>query len=706
MAFICDEKCKELNQANKNLAKAQKLAHIGSWEMDIINRKNYWSDETYRIFGINKGQYDDSYEGFLKFVHPDDLGVIQNVLSNPPMSQIYDMEFRIIRSDGSIRNIYELMEFTFDENRKPIYIHGTTQDITEKKEMEKLIEQKQKEIDIIQRKFQVLIQESSNVFEIIDSDGTILYISEAVEKVFNFKPKERIGKKIYDYYDEIETRKLSKMIEIVLEDSSKKVKGDIIYKTKTGKKTYIEVNMKNLLHEPSIKGIVIDFMDITRRVEMEKKMAYISTHDELTNLPNRTYFNRKLSIQCLHAKNTNTKFALIMLDVDGFKNINYSLGFERGNKLIKEIVLKLRSFLGETIFISRYSEDHFAIIVQGLRKQEEYESIVRKLIKLFSKPFIVDKLELDVTVNLGICIYPDEAKDADSLRKQTMNALIRAKKDGKNRFKFFSIGLDIQNYKEFIIRNDFRHAIERNELRIYYQPIINLKTNEILGAEVLARWEHPDWGIIKPEEFIPLAEDTGLIIEVGKWILREVCRNYNQWMIEGKSNIKVAVNYSSIQFYEKKFVENILKTIDEFDLNPNFLIMEITENIFLEKGDNVISNISKLQSYGIQIALDDFGTGYSSLAYLNSFNIDILKLDGSFIKNITTDEANTVITKHVITMAQELKIKLVAEKIENFQQLSYLKELNCFAGQGYIYSKPVPLGDFNEILSKEKCMPM
>lgn len=424
--------------------------------------------------------------------------------------------------------------------------------------------------------------------------------------------------------------------------------------------------------------------DITEKREMEKLLSYNSTHDEITGLPNRVYFKKQLEYRFQISRDTQTKFSLMMLDVDGLKYINYALDYEIGHKIIVKIVNRLRNFLGENVFISRYSDDHFAIIIDEQKTNEELDDIAKGIISLFKSPYMVQAYEVDIFVNIGISIYSKDVEDADSFRKQAKTALLRAKRDGKNTYSFYSSDLDIQNYKEFTLKNDLHHAIENEQLKVYYQPIVNIKTNQILAAEALIRWQHPDWGIVSPKEFIFIAEETGLIIEIGKWVLSEVCKSYKQWLDYGFSAIKVSINYSVIQFFENDFVENIKNIINKFQLEPNFLIIEITESVLLRDIRKVISDIKKLQSYGIKVAIDDFGTGFSSLSYLHSFNIDILKIDGSFIKNAISNKTSDAITRAIVNMAHDIKVKLVAEGIENFEQLSYLKQLNCHTGQGYI----------------------
>lgn len=694
----------ELKKSNEVLAKAEALAQVGSWELDIEENRFFMSNETRRIYGLNPKEISISLERFLKIIHPDDVEKIRELLEDPPRKLI-NLDIRIVRPDNTIRSIYQQVEFVFNENDKPIFVYGTIQDITKKKELENKILNHRKEIDKIQKRFQVLVQESNDVYEILSPDGTILYISDAVERVMGYRPDERIGKRIFEFYDGADLEKIRKMIELVLSEFGKKIQGELTFVTKLGERVNLELYMQNLLHDSSINGIVVNFRDITSRVEMEKTMAHISTHDPLTDLPNTIYCAKRLRLQCEYSKNQNRRFALMMLDIGGLKYATYSLGYEFGETLILEIVRRLKKTIGRHRFLSRHSDDHFAIIVDDMEELKEYESLANEIINQFRDVYKINKYELDVHVNIGIGIYPQDGEDIHTLRVHAKSALIRAKKEGKNTFKFYSSDLDIQNYKEFVLRSDLHSALEEGQLKVYYQPIVNIKTNKILGAEALARWEHPEWGLVESEEFISLAEDTGKIIDIGKWVLRQVCKDYRQWLIDGHTPIKVSVNFSAVQFLEKDFVENIRKIIEEFDLEPNFLIIEITENILLGNVEKVNSDINGLRDIGIQVAMDDFGTGYSSLIYLNSFNIDIIKLDKSFIKNIPVDIGSVAITKTVVRLARELKLRFVAEGIETYDQLQLLKGLNAIGGQGFLYSYPKPAEEFEKILRKGVCKP-
>jgi diguanylate cyclase (GGDEF)-like protein/PAS domain S-box-containing protein len=576
------------------------------------------------------------------------------------------------------------------------------------------IEKKQTEILNIEERYQILVQESGDVFEIINPDGTVKYISETSKKVIHYEPEKMIGRKVYEFYKGKELKKIMEMVDFALKNPSKKTQNTVAFNKKNGDSVYLEVKIQNLLNNPVIDGLVLNFRDVTTRVKLEKRMRYISTHDELSGLPNRLYFKNELENLCKTSQENEKNFAAIILHIDGLKYIVDALGFRAGEQLIIQLMIRLKGLLGSENFISRYSEDQFGMIVKDGMSFDGLEKLGQEILGLFSRVFKVDSYEFEVTMSMGIAIFPDllENQEIDSENEEISNVVIKsaniarlwARKEGKNRYKFYSSDINIQNYKELELRHDLKKAIEKNQLKVFYQPIVELKTSEIIAVEALVRWIHPVWGMVEPKEFISLAEETGAIIEMGKWVLREVCRDYQSWIRKRYHAIKVAVNFSSIQFYEKNFLENVKNILEEFKLNPKFLIVELKESLLIEDKKKASYDIKGLQSFGIQVALDDFGTGFSSLAYLNTFNIDIIKMDGVFLKNIS-DKNNAIIARTIINLAQELDVKFVAEKIENSEQLGFLRKLNCYAGQGYYYSKPVGIDDFEKILETGKCKP-
>lgn len=692
-------------ERRNDFSRVQRLVGVGSWKYDVVKDEFYGTEEVFRIYGVEPAEFGNDVNNMISLAHPHDQVKLKDVFQKQLEGVSWEEEFRILMPDGSLKYVIGKGEPILGKSGQVVFVLGTLQDVTEKRRLEKELEDKQKEIDDIQRRYQVLIRESCDVFEILSADGTILYMSDASERVIGYRPEERVGRKVYEYYDGDEQRKVKEMIQSALTEKNKRVQGDVVFKTKFGKELYLQVHLQNLLHEPAVKGLVVNFRDITSRVEMEKRLVHLSTHDALTGLPNRLYFEDKLEELCRHAKGTNTRFAVMLLDIERFKYVTHALGYLLGDKFIVEIAKRLKSHIDHEDFLCRYSEDRFAIIVQGCTVLEQYERMAESIIRLFNESFTVDRYALDATVSIGVSIYGEDGQDARLLIKDAEIALFLAKSDGHNSYKIYSSDVSIHNYRQFELRNDLRKAIDNHQLRVCYQPIINLRTKEILAAEALLRWEHPAWGVVLPGEFMPLAEESAFIIDIGDWLFKEVCSDYRRWLDIGLPKTKVSVNFSSMQFFEQNFVVKITDAMNEYSLEPRFLIMEITESMLMIRADRASSNIKRLQSMGIQVALDDFGTGFSSLAYLNAFNIDIIKIDSSFIKDICTDKTCRIITRTIINMAKDLGIKIVAEGIENYEQLAHLQSLKCHTGQGYMFSRPIPSEDFVSVLARKRCGP-
>ncbi|HEY8363880.1 MAG TPA: EAL domain-containing protein [Tissierellaceae bacterium] len=698
---ITDSKVLEekINTVNDIALKVENLAHVGSWQMNLENKELILSKEAMKIYGINPVKFDNSYEEFLKRVHPEDQHIFNDILDNPPNNPC-SLEYRFLKPDGSISYIYHRIDFIFNEKNKPVFVYGVIHDITEYKELKSKLKEEHIERIKLEKKYETLIQGSNDVFEILDKDGTTIYVSDAVERVIGYTVKEKLGRKPWEFFDGKEAENVKNIVLMSLSSPNKRIIENFPLKRKDGQKVHIEVSIQNLLNNSSIEGIVLSYRDITKTIETEKKMSFMSTHDKLTGLPNNIFFMKKLRQQCEYANENKKPFALMMLYIDGIKDIAYSFGYETEEQLLINAVERIKDYLGEETFISRYHDDLFAIIVHGMKDLGDYETIGKGIIKQFMYPFKVESYDFDLGVNLGISIYPKDAEGYESLIRNANLALIRAKKEGKNVQRFYSSDLDIKSYREFILKSDLHRAISENQLRIYYQPIVRLNDNNILAAEALLRWNHPEWGIIFPSDFIHLAEETRLIIDIERWTLKEVCKNYCEWIKNGLPSIKVSVNFSPIQFYEENFVDDILDIINQYELNPDFLIIEITESTFLKNQDTIIKNLKKLKSHGIQIAIDNIGKGYSSLLYLSSFNVDIVKIDKSFTGNISLNENNKSIIKLIVNVARELKIKLVAEGIETVEELLYLKSINCYTGQGFIFSKPLEVEDFEKLLKE------
>lgn len=556
----------------------------------------------------------------------------------------------------------------------------------------------------LQRRFQVLVQDSHDVFEIINSDGTIQYISPAVEKILGYKPKERIGKPACELLEPTEKYKFIQMLDEVFNHPDQVVQEEIKIKTKAGQEIILACNMRNKLAEPAIQGVILNWRVSSVCLGNKDKANVPETKDEPIKLLDRADFESLLRRQMSEAEQGKT-LALMIVDIDRFKYINSYLGYEQGNQLLTQISQRLRLMLTDKVFLGRFSGDQYALMVAQGNQRDDYVYLVEEILRLFEPPFIVGEHKLDISVSLGISIYPHDAQDSETLIKAAYAALLQGKAVGNKRYQFYSAAVDYKSYREFLLRCDMQDALTEGQFMVHYQPIVNLYTNEVLAVEALLRWKHPLCGMISPAEFIPIMEETGFIVDVGKWLLEEVCRSHKQWQKEGLPPLKVSINCSSVQFAEECFVESIQAILDKMQLDPRYLIIEITESVLIDNARKVIDDLQKLQEIGILVAVDDFGTGFSSLSYLLTFNIDIIKIDSSFIQNIPTNKTSTIITHSVINLARELNIKLVAEGIESPEQLSHLKRFNCHTGQGYLYSKPIPQHQLAEIITNRKCEP-
>ncbi|WP_069998990.1 EAL domain-containing protein [Cellulosilyticum sp. I15G10I2] len=693
----------ELKTFGDNLNQAQKVAGVGSWKYDVIEDQIYWSEELYRIYNIQPLAFKKDYDSILKLIHPKDQVKVENAVKDCLNGKSYEIEYRIPQSDGPEKIVISRGEPLFGEGDQVISIVGTLQDITEKKQLEEKLEKSYKSL----ARAQHLAQMGSWEMDVVRGK---IYWSDETYHIYGITPGQFDGtfEGALNFIHPDDRGMIQSNLEESLKNPSQEYFSSMAFRII--KPDGDVRNLHNLIEairdtDGRLIYVYGTVQDITEKINMEKKMVHIATHDELTNLPNRSYFKKHIQYLCEDAKKNFYTFVIMMLDIDGFKYINDAVGYQLADKLIVQITERLKAFLGEQAFIARYSGDQFAVIVSNLESIAAYENVAKNIIQLFSHSFEIDTYELNVTMSVGISTYIYDEQDTDSLIKYANIALLRAKEQGKNRYTFYSHDMDIQNYKDFTLRNDLCKAIQKNQLRVYYQPQVNLQTSEITSAEALIRWEHPTWGIVSSDEFIAIAEEAGFIVDIGKWILREVCRTYKSWISGGFPAIKIAINYSSVQFYEKDFVEHIKVIIDEFKLDPSFIIVEILENVLNSNFEQVIHNIKKLQALGIQVALDDFGTGFASLEYLNRFKVDILKIDRIFTKDIPLNETTTIIVKSMINLAKELKIKLVAEGIETWEQLDYLRKLNCYLGQGYLFSKPISQNDFEMLLAVKKCGP-
>ncbi|WP_432662257.1 EAL domain-containing protein [Wukongibacter baidiensis] len=437
--------------------------------------------------------------------------------------------------------------------------------------------------------------------------------------------------------------------------------------------------------------------DITEQKKYEERVLSLAYYDLITGLPNRAMFEKELNSMIFKAKEKGEKFALLYLDLDDFKKVNDTLGHDYGDKLLKMVASEFMKHKKTNEILARLGGDEFALMVPDVKDMNKVHNISNEIINALNRPWILNSQEFYISASIGIAIFPDHGEDYQSLYKSADTAMYSAKEKGKRSYEIYKQEMYMQKIQLVDMEKSLRYAVKNNEFILNYQSMINLKNDEINAAEALIRWVHPKKGLISPVNFIPIAEKTGIIKEIGKWTIATGCEQNKVWIDKGYKPIKLSINISALEFKQNNLVQNIKTILEETGLDSKYIIFEITENTALEDLDHTIKILNELKEMNIKIALDDFGTGYSSLNYLKQLPIDYLKLDKSFIKNVTTKSKDQAITKSLIDLAHEIGLEVIAEGIETEEQYRYLKEINCDIGQGYFFNKPSSTEEFERM---------
>ncbi|WP_352418113.1 EAL domain-containing protein [Proteiniborus sp.] len=430
----------------------------------------------------------------------------------------------------------------------------------------------------------------------------------------------------------------------------------------------------------------------------QKKIHNLAYYDSVTSLPNRLFFIETLSRCITKAAKEKSRFALLYFDLDRFKHINDTLGHDIGDKVLDLVGKRANQFIRKSDVLSRIGGDEFLILIDDIKNENEAVQLAKKIIEDFKNPFVIYAYELFLTTSIGIAIYPEAGKTIQALMKNADISMYKAKSNGGNGYYIYTKELSEKEMDNLILINQLRQAEKNNELRLFYQPIIDLSTGTITGMEALVRWEKPKEGLVNPARFIPLAEETGLIVSIGEWVIRTACLQNKAWINKGYEPRKVSVNISAKQFQQPNFAETVLRIINETGISPGCLVLEITESIAIMDIEYTVEMLKKLKSLGINISIDDFGTGYSSLYKLKEMSVDELKIDRSFIKDINLNTKNEKITRAIILLAHQLNLKVTAEGVETKEQLEFLRKNRCNKAQGFYYSKPVPPDEFEKLL--------
>lgn len=448
---------------------------------------------------------------------------------------------------------------------------------------------------------------------------------------------------------------------------------------------------------------------IVKRAEEETvlafdKLNYLSYHDPLTNLPNRIQFTEHLVQALARARRDSSKLAVMFLDLDRFKLINDTLGHNSGDLLLQAVAKRLTSCVRKGDTVARLGGDEFTVILPGITGGKDAAKVAQKIIDTLAQPFILGCHELFITTSIGISIYPSDGADMETLVKNADTAMYLAKEQGRNKYQFYTQAMNEAALEKLSMENDLRRALNREELEVHYQPIVDLVTGRINGVEALVRWRHPQLGLIEADKFYPLAEETGLIVPLGEWVLRTACAQNKAWQKAGFPPVYVSVNLSVRQFQQQNLADTVIRVLADTGLDPKYLQLEITEDIAMHHEERVIPKLRNLKNLGVHIAIDDFGTGYSSLSCLKKFPVHKLKIDQTFIHNLTEDACDSAITSSIISMAHSLGLQVVAEGVETEAQLAFLRDGWCNEVQGYLFSSPLPAKAFERFLDQQNAI--
>jgi diguanylate cyclase (GGDEF)-like protein/PAS domain S-box-containing protein len=691
---------KSLTQCEAMLAEAEKITRLGSWEWHLKTNTLWLSDAIYRILDCQAHTRLHALEEFVDFAHPDDRDTVNLSIHRSLQEKIaLNVEYRIVRPDGSWRYVQQLGNFSPDTTAEdPVRLFGTMQDITERKMTEERLS---------------LLNEAISCLPIgitiADADGRIMYTNPAEARMHGYETDELMNREV----NRLAPHKLSKPLSQGKLQTLGVWKRESINVRKSGENFPVQLSSIAVRNKKGLPiGVVTACEDISDRKEAEAKIHRLAYYDPLTDLPNRMLFNDRMSYMLAQATRYKRKGALLFLDVDRFKAINDSLGHAMGDLLLKILAERLTDAIRHTDIITRqeksdlaenlarFGGDEFIIWLAEIEESQDVIKVAERILETFEKPFSLDKHDVRVTASMGIAIFPGDGRNREALFKNADAAMYHAKAKGGDNYQFYSNSMNSAALTMLTMESALQKAIGKEELLLYYQPQIDLRSGKIAGAEALLRWQREGESLLSPKQFIPLAEKSGLIVQIGEWVLRKVCMQCKEWQTSGLPPLRFSVNLSSRQFWQKQLALTVSSMLEEYDLDPSCLGLEITENILLKEEDSTIDALNSLKKLGVHLLIDDFGTGYSSLNYLKRFPLDYLKIDRCFIKELDNSPEDVAIVSAIIAMANSLNLKVIAEGIETYSQLNFLRERCCDEIQGFLVSEPLPPEKFVQFVEQ------
>ena len=550
---------------------------------------------------------------------------------------------------------------------------------------------------------QVTLNSIGDAVVCTDINGHVSYVNIIAERLTGWPKMEAIGRPLEDVFRIIDSETRATLPNpMSMAAHQNKIVGlppTCILIRRDGVESAIE-DSSAPIHDRRgrVTGAVMVFHDVSTARALTLQLAYFAQHDSLTELPNRTLLNDRLTHAITVARRHRAGLALLYLDLDRFKNINDSLGHLVGDHLLKSVAMRLSECVRASDTVSRLGGDEFVIVLSEMTHARDAAICAEKLLQAVRMPHVMDSHELHVTASIGVSVYPEDGNNIEALLQNADSAMYEAKDRGRNNYQFYRSELNSSATERQSLESSLRHAVQRHELELHYQPIMNVATGVMAGVEALLRWRHPTLGSVLPAQFISIAEESGLIVPIGQWVLREACRQAKAWQDARLPPLRLAVNISAVELRSREFVADVETILTETGFDPQRLELELTETFLMQDSKPTALVLDALKELGVQLALDDFGTGYSSLSYMRRFPIDALKVDRSFVRNLTTDADDASVVRAIINMGKSLHMRVVAEGVETREQLLYLEEHDCTEAQGYYFSRPVKAEGFAELM--------
>jgi diguanylate cyclase (GGDEF)-like protein/PAS domain S-box-containing protein len=567
--------------------------------------------------------------------------------------------------------------------------------ITERKRAEQALRESEE-------RFRKVFEHAPIGMALATQDFNLCMVNESLCRMLAYSEEELLGLAFpeFTYPDDVD--KDIEQAQLLLEGRLNSYKIEKRYVKKGGEVIWGDLTV-TVLRDPEGRILYVLGMveDITARKRAEETVRHLAFHDVLTGLPNRALLKDRLSVALARARREKSRVAVMFLDLDRFKLINDTLGHSAGDELLKNVGQQLQGLVREGDTVARVGGDEFTLVLPGMESTEDVLRAAQRLRRTVSEPRLVAGRELRVTASIGVAVYPADGKDAEALLRNADTAMYRAKEHGRDSFELYTRAMNLEGFRRLALENSIRHGLEREEFVVYYQPQVDIKSLRIVGLEALVRWQHPERGLITPGDFIGVAEETGQIVALGEKVLRMACGQAKAWECSGLPPLRLAVNLSARQFQQRDLVDTIKRVLRDSGLSAGRLQLEITEGVAMQDAEHTVATLNQLREMGIGIAIDDFGTGYSSLGYLKAFPINAVKIDRSFIRDLTTDASDAAIARAIIAMAHSLNLAVIAEGVETPEQLAFLKEAGCDEFQGYIFSQPLPAGSFSQVFEEK-----